>query len=77
VWSFCTGVIVPLFLLLNVTIHSSPTCSRKNNNNSRYIIKMKVVASNDTFHRKCCFMIILVNEIGGAFLLASTCHKLT
>jgi hypothetical protein len=27
--SFCTGVIVPLFLLLNATIHSSPTCSRK------------------------------------------------
>jgi hypothetical protein len=27
--SFCTRVIVPLFLLLNATIHSSPTCSRK------------------------------------------------
>jgi hypothetical protein len=27
--SFCTRALVPLFLLLNITIRSSPTCSRK------------------------------------------------
>jgi hypothetical protein len=77
---FFTGALISLFLLLNTMIYSSPTYLRKNNNNnnnSRNKIKMKVVASNHTFHSKCFFRIILLNGIGGAFSLASTCHMLT
>jgi hypothetical protein len=50
---FFTGALVSLFLLLNTMIRSSPTYLRKNNNNNnRNKIKMKVVASNHTFHSK-------------------------
>jgi hypothetical protein len=30
IWCFCSGAFVPLFLLLNTTIHNSHVCSRKN-----------------------------------------------